>query len=98
MRFWVEYHLLLGFTHIFVYDRWGDHLREALHPYVAQGTATLVPFPFFSEVQVPPADNFQLIWLCHSVVCMYNKHRHHRRVESMYGVGTIMPLTGPPLR
>jgi hypothetical protein len=52
VRFWVDYHLLIGFTHIYLYDRWGDDLLETLRAYIARGTVTLVPFPFFSEVQV----------------------------------------------
>lgn len=54
LRVWVEYHLLLGFSHLFVYDRWGidADLQAVLAPYIAAGEVTRVPFPFFSPVQV----------------------------------------------
>ena len=38
LRVWVEYHLMLGFSHLFVYDRWGidagvDHRHRLVrHP------------------------------------------------------------------
>lgn len=39
---WLEYHLLMGVEHFYLYDNEsGDHLSEKLQPYILQGLVTL---------------------------------------------------------
>mmetsp|Transcript_38255 Transcript_38255/g.73346 ORF Transcript_38255/g.73346 Transcript_38255/m.73346 type:complete len:425 (-) Transcript_38255:207-1481(-) len=52
VKFWVDYHVLIGFEQIYLYDRWGNALCDELKTYIESGVVVLVPWPFFSQVQV----------------------------------------------
>ena len=45
---WIEFHLLAGFEHLFVYDnRSEDDFAQVLAPYLADGVVTLTDWPEF---------------------------------------------------
>lgn len=47
---WIDYHLLLGVSKVFFYDRYGDEKLPLVHKYVERGSVVHVPFPMWSEV------------------------------------------------
>ena len=50
LKEWIEFHLLVGVEHFFLYDN-GDseESREILRPYIEKGIVTYTPFPEFNE-------------------------------------------------
>jgi len=47
---WLEFHFLVGFDHVYVYDNTGAHtnrasLKPTLQPYIEQGHVTLIDWP-----------------------------------------------------
>ena len=46
MREWIEYHLMIGFEHFYLYNNFSsDNYREVLLPYIDSGVVTLTEWP-----------------------------------------------------
>ncbi len=46
LKEWIEYHLLAGVNHFFLYDNdSSDNPQEILQPYIENGTVTYIPYP-----------------------------------------------------
>jgi len=46
IREWIEYHLLVGVSHLYIYDNEStDNLKEKLQPYIEKGVVTYIYFP-----------------------------------------------------
>ena len=62
---WLEFHLLVGFEHLFLYDnRSEDDFAQVLARYVAEGAVTLTDWPEFRAADrvrpLPPQSGWQL--------------------------------------
>ena len=55
---WIEFHLLVGFDHLFVYDnRSEDDFAQVLAPYLADGVVTLIDWPEYPGGQLTAYDH-----------------------------------------
>jgi hypothetical protein len=51
---WLEFHLMLGVRHVFIYDNGSrDHTPQVLAPYVREGLVTVTPWRNFIATQHP---------------------------------------------
>ena len=51
---WLEFHLLVGVRHVFLYDNGStDHTHEVLRPYIRDRLVTVIPWPNFSATLRP---------------------------------------------
>lgn len=46
----LDYHLLIGVTRFYFYDRYGSDMQKDLQPYIDRGLVIFKPFPVWSEV------------------------------------------------
>jgi hypothetical protein len=61
LREWLEYHMLVGVEHFYLYDNMSDDASsEILVPYVDKGLVTLIPWPVETHTQNEHLHNVQL--------------------------------------
>ena len=46
LREWIEYHLMIGFDHLYLYNNFSsDNYKEVLQPYIDKNAVTLIEWP-----------------------------------------------------
>jgi len=59
LKEWVEYHLLIGVDHFYLYNNLSsDNFVEILAPYIEKGVVTLINWPIHPPSQVPAYQHF----------------------------------------
>lgn len=88
LREWIEFHLMMGFDHIIIYDNESeDEPYEILKPYADQGLLTYIPWPPASKPPMPATfqtrtERYQYQWL-------------HDALETCYSATWLMHKQGP---
>lgn len=54
---WMEYHLILGVEHFYIYDATTDNTKEILEPYIAAGYVTYIKWTIY-PAQCPAYNDF----------------------------------------
>lgn len=77
LREWIEYHLLIGVDHFYLFDNLStDHFRTVLEPYIAEGIVELFDWPY-QEATVND-------WVCNVQCTCYNKILQERAFEAAW--------------
>ncbi len=77
LREWIEYHLLIGVDHFYLFDNLStDRFKETLEPYIAEGIVELFDWPY-QEVTVND-------WVCNVQCTCYNKILKERAFEAAW--------------
>lgn len=84
MKEWIEYHLLLGVDHFYLYNNFSDdNYLEVLEPYIKNGVVDLIEWPV-KQGQISAYEDCykkyssQTNWLCFldfdEFICLYNEN------------------------